>query len=54
LAFAPLAVGLVVLFFTLVWTEWAGLLFVVALFALAAGIWRMFSGTWPFAEQLSS
>ncbi len=54
LALAPLALGLVVLFFSLLWTEWAWLLYVLGLFALAAGTWRVFSGRWPFAEQRGS
>jgi hypothetical protein len=53
LAFAPLALGLVILLFTLVWTEWIGLLYVIGLFALAAGIWRAFSGRWPLADQVA-
>ena len=53
LAFAPLALGLVLLFFTLVWTEWVWLLYVAGLFALAAGIWRVFSGRWPLADQVA-
>jgi hypothetical protein len=40
LAFAPLALGLAILFFALLWMEWAWLQYVLALFALAAGIWR--------------
>jgi hypothetical protein len=54
LAFAPLALGLVVLFFALVWTEWSWLLYVLGLFALAAGIWRIISGRWAFGEQRGS
>jgi hypothetical protein len=54
LAFAPLALGLVILLFTLIWTEWVGLLFVFGLFVLAAAIWRVFSGRWPLADQLAS
>jgi hypothetical protein len=54
LAFAPLALGFVILVFTLIWTEWFGLVFVVGLFAVAAGIWRAFSGSWPLPNQLPS
>jgi hypothetical protein len=53
LAFAPLALGLVILLFTLIWREWLGLVFVIGLFALAAGIWRAFSGRWPWANQVA-
>ncbi|HUP72507.1 MAG TPA: hypothetical protein VM282_05625 [Acidimicrobiales bacterium] len=54
LAFAPLALGVVVLVVALLWTEWVWLLYVAALFGLSAGLWRAFSGSWPFEAQLEA
>jgi hypothetical protein len=50
LAVIPAALGLVFLFFALVWTEWPQLLVGVALLALAALVWRVFAGYWPGAD----
>ena len=45
-----LALGLVFLFFGLIWTAAVQLAVGVALVGLAAAIWRATSGTWPLTH----
>ena len=50
LAAPAAALGLVFLFFGLIWTAAPQLAVAFALLALAAGIWRTTSGTWPLTD----
>jgi hypothetical protein len=47
LAIAPLALGIAFLFVGILWWEEVQLAVAVALFAVAAVVWRAFAGTWP-------
>ena len=47
LALAPAALGVVLLFFTLLWTEWAWLGWVALLAVASVVIWRVAAGSWP-------
>ena len=44
------ALGLVFLFFGLIWQGAVQLAVAVALLALSAGVWRTSSGTWPLTS----
>ena len=46
IAAVPLIVGIVFLFFGLVWTEWGPFFIGLVLVAVAAGLWRLFGGSW--------
>lgn len=48
------ALGLVFLFFGILWTAAPQLGAAVALLALAASIWRITSGTWPLPRAQGS
>ncbi len=39
--------GIVFLFFALLWTEWPQFLVGLGLVMLGALVWRLFSGSWP-------
>jgi hypothetical protein len=47
LAVAPLALGILFLLVALMWWEGAQFAVALALFVVAAGVWRAFAGTWP-------
>jgi hypothetical protein len=49
-AVIPAALGVVFLFFAVVWTVWPQFLVGVGLLALAAVVWRVFAGYWPGAD----
>jgi Na+/phosphate symporter len=44
------AVGLILLFFGLIWIGVVQLVSGAALVVLAAGIWRITTGTWPLTQ----
>ena len=44
---AAAVLGVVFLFFALLWTEWPQLLAGVGLLLLGAVLWRAFAGDWP-------
>jgi membrane protein implicated in regulation of membrane protease activity len=47
LAVAPLVLGILFLFVAMLWTSVVQGVAAVALFAIAAGVWRAFAGRWP-------
>ena len=51
LAVFPAALGVVFLFFALIWTEWPQFFVGVGLLALAAVVWRVFAGYWPGGDE---